>query len=249
MENKEEKVDLRAINTSKKSLKLPNFKAWFEKTRGPARDKNGKFTTGSGGLQITQKLKLWHIITLIIVIGGSGGYWVFQSFAYSGSDCPSGTSALGRAQGYRDGRAYTINLCRIPEFKSKAPDDRGSVRVSSSVAKRWKTLYTAAKKANITLVADSSFRSMEKQRELYNCYVSKRCNGGNYASKPGFSNHQMGEAIDIDIVPNRTDPSLTTCRNNPGKYPVFQWLNRIGPYQGIHAAVPSECWHWSPSGN
>ena len=56
-----------------------------------------------------------------------------------------------------------------------------------------------AKKENLTLIVNSSYRSYDEQEEVYNNY--KKLKGEEYAdsiaAKPGFSEHQTGLAIDI----------------------------------------------------
>ncbi len=166
----------------------------------------------------------------------------------SDTPCPVNTTDLGPTTGYKSGNAYQIRLCGIPEIPSASADDNGMARVNSTIAAQWSELAKKAQMEGINLRTSSSFRSQEKQEYLYNCYVSKACNGGREAAKPGMSNHQFGAAIDIDIVAGATDPSLTTCKASPSTYPVYAWLATNAPRYGINAAVASECWHWSSSG-
>jgi len=184
---------------------------------------------------------------MIAVIVLVGGFVIYRSFASGIPHCARGTINLGFEIAFKDGKGYKTRLCRISAFKSTGSEDGGSVRVSSGASGNWLRLYNDARKAGITLVADSSFRSHKKQTELYNCYTSGRCK--NYTAKPGYSNHQRGVAIDIDIVPGpNNDPSLDTCRNNPNVYPVFKWLNTNGYKYNRRANISTECWHWSDTG-
>lgn len=247
------RIDLKSVNKKQKNplvIRLQNFLS-FRKKVGPLRDAQGKFIAGSGGLLTAKKIKKLYIVLLILVAAASGGYWVHNSFAKSLPSCPVGTLSLGAEVAYKAGKPSYIRLCRIPGFKSRDPDDRGYVRVSATVANRWLKLYKAAKARGYNLVADGSFRSMKKQQYFYNCYRTKKCNNGRQAAAPGHSNHQSGEAVDIDIVPGpNNDPSLTACKKNPSKYPVYTVLAIYGSMKDIklYAKIPGECWHWSPTG-
>jgi hypothetical protein len=164
--------------------------------------------------------------------------------------CSAGTIDVGEADGYSAGQKYLIRLCEIPGFTSASTEDiNGLVRVNSTASGKWLQVFNQAKAAGINLTATSSFRTMSKQISLYGCYKSGDCHGGNEAAKPGYSNHQIGFAIDIDINTAGKDPSLTTCKANPGAYPTYSWLATNAPAQGIDAKVVSECWHWSVGGN
>jgi len=162
--------------------------------------------------------------------------------------CATGTVDKGESDGYQGGDKYRIRLCEIPGFKSSSDEDSGGlVRVNSTASENWLKTFQNAKAGGITLEASSSFRSMAKQQYLYACYQSGGCNGGNVAAKPGFSNHQIGFAIDIRIV-SANQPSLTECQASPDSYPIYKWLAQNAPSNKINAGVPSECWHWSVGG-
>ena len=163
--------------------------------------------------------------------------------------CTPGTQDLGPTTGYKSGEPYQIRLCGITELTSQGTEDTaGYIRVNSTASKQWLDLAQQAKSDGIDLVASSSFRSNDYQKRLYSCYITKTCNGGRLAAKPGYSNHQFGFAVDINIAPG-SDPSLTTCQSNPSAYPKYGWLADNAAKYGISANVASECWHWSIGGN
>jgi hypothetical protein len=60
------------------------------------------------------------------------------------------------------------------------------------------------------------------------CYLSKKCNGGNLAAVPGYSNHQSGHALDL----------------NTSAGGVYSYLVNHGHAYGFRRTVPSEKWHW-----
>lgn len=172
-------------------------------------------------------------------------------------------------QGYKDSKPYTIRVCGVPGSTSYGEEDlalrppgqdRANARVNGKYFNQWKDLLKQALNDGIRIVANSSFRSNQKQEQLRR----DNCSGHVYTQPPkpcdpataipGTSNHQYGAAVDIDIVegPNN-DPSLTACKNSvnpkhedysPGKYPVYEWLAANAPKYGIDATVESECWHW-----
>ena len=76
-----------------------------------------------------------------------------------------------------------------------------------------------------TLKINSGFRTMEEQQYFYNCYLTKSCNNGNLAAKPGYSNHQNGTAVDI----TSSD---------------YSWLSKYAHKYGFIRTVKSEKWHW-----
>lgn len=163
--------------------------------------------------------------------------------------CAAGTTDVGEVDGYSDGQKYRIRLCEIPGFVSESQEDPNHlVQINSTASGKWLQLFQQAKAAGITLKAKGSFRTMERQQYFYNCMITGSCNSGNEAAKPGYSNHQIGFAVDVDIAPG-SDPSLTTCQASPDTYPVYKVLAAHGPPLGIEAKVRSECWHWSVGGN
>ena len=118
------------------------------------------------------------------------------------------------ATGYTKGKATKICTTVI---NGKA--------VEVKTAEAYAKMRAAAKKAGVSLAVVSGFRTMAKQRELYNLYKAGR---GNLAAPPGFSNHQSGHALDLNA-------------KAPG---VYKWLTANGAKFGFRRTVPSENWHW-----
>jgi len=220
--------------------KTKSSKAIAKNTKKP---KKGGF--GKGFLRNKKRVTMALVAVIFMIIGGS---MLYRSFAATTlPPCATGSSSLGYETAYNNGAPFTIRLCRIYGFKSTGTEDGGWVRVSSNASARWVGLFQAAYKSGITLEAASSFRSYKKQTELYNCYVA-RITGCNEATKPGYSNHQTGTAVDIEIARNATDPTLIECKANPDRYPVYKWLSLHAANYGRYAAVDKECWHWSNTG-
>jgi len=81
----------------------------------------------------------------------------------------------------------------------------------------------------VTLSINSGFRTNDEQRYFYNCYRNKNCNGGNEAARPGYSNHQHGRALDIQI-------------SNHTKFK--QGIRALGLSSAWKNTVAGERWHW-----
>ncbi len=93
-------------------------------------------------------------------------------------------------------------------------------------------LKTAAEDdANILISINSAFRTFQRQEQLRHLFEIGQ---GNKAAKAGESNHQHGQAFDLNTrhnVFNGTDK-------------VYEWLKRNGPKHGFVRAVSNESWHW-----
>lgn len=125
--------------------------------------------------------------------------------------------ACKRAAGYRKGKK--MNIC-VTTVNGKL--------VEVNTARAFLKLRKAAKAKGVSIVVNSGFRTMAKQRYLYNCYKTKKCNNGNLAAPPGYSNHQSGHALDL---------------NTSGKG-VYNYLAKHGRSYRFKRTVPSERWHW-----
>jgi len=121
------------------------------------------------------------------------------------------------ATGYRSGTAFRIKVVSV---------DHKPVELATAMA--FARMQKAAAKSGVRIYVVSGFRTMAEQKYLWNCYLSKSCNGGNLAARPGFSNHQSGHALDL----------------NASSAGVYGWLSRNGGKYGFRRTVPSENWHW-----
>lgn len=117
-------------------------------------------------------------------------------------------------RGYRNGRPFRIRVTSV-----------GWADVEVQTAKAFKKMAAAARKAGVELSIRSGFRSHERQKELYRAW---REGWGNRAARPGFSNHESGRALDIDLDRDGT----------------FAWLKKHGRRFGFRQTVRGEPWHW-----
>ncbi|WNG41343.1 peptidase [Archangium violaceum] len=131
---------------------------------------------------------------------------------------PSTPSGGGRVvTGYVNGVPRQITLSPIPNGKE----------MRSDAAAAFNRMHAAARAAGINLTVNSGFRSMEQQRALYQAYLNGT---GNLAAKPGYSNHQGGIAVDINVGGTGTS--------------TYRWLAANASRFGFVRTVPSEPWHW-----
>lgn len=80
-QNNQDKLDLSSVNKNKKTKPAFEVVNPLKKQKGPLRDEEGKFTSGSGGLKKVQQINWMRAIPLIAVIAMVGGFFVYQSFA------------------------------------------------------------------------------------------------------------------------------------------------------------------------
>ena len=134
--------------------------------------------------------------------------------------CPEGSTDLGAASGGYQGERIPIRLCSITGTVCTGSDcragdlgwkARGEVVVNSLVAPHFMKWLEEVRADGYNPQFSSSFRSWETQASF---------SGGNVA-RVGYSNHQMGAAIDISGLPggyNRHNCSgFTTdgsCKSN-----------------------------------
>lgn len=140
--------------------------------------------------------------------------------------CSAGTDG-GIVDGYANQILYKTRVCTVQ-----------NLLISAQIAGNVDKLLNAAKTAGIPLTGGSGFRTMVEQQFLYNCYITKSCNGGNLAAVPGTSNHQMGLAVDFHCNGPRTIVSGDIC---------FNWMQTNAANFGLKN-LPSEAWHWSYNG-
>jgi hypothetical protein len=103
----------------------------------------------------------------------------------------------------------------------------GGKPVSIAVGHQYLKMKKAATAAGAPLSIRSGFRTMAEQQYFYRCYQTGSCNHGHKAARPGFSNHQGGFALDLEVSP---------------------WLQRNAERFGFFATVRGEAWHYEYHG-
>ena len=92
-------------------------------------------------------------------------------------------------------------------------------------------LVAAAEQDNIQLSINSAFRTYARQAALRHLFEIGR---GNLAARPGASNHQHGQAFDLNTLHNVFN----------GTDKVYEWLKKNAPQHGFVRTVSKESWHW-----
>jgi len=172
-----------------------------------------------------------------------------------GVPCAAGTTDKGTEDGYNNGALINIRLCAVPGTHSSTtnPNDtkgQSQILVNSRVSSLWLNVVSSMKNDLNKSVIEftSSFRSNLTQAGLYAAYNH---GAGNPASPPGYSNHQLGAALDFKLDNNRNQASLCVTVNNictpPNSDPVYDWLVANSTKYGIKQNS-GEYWHWEPKG-
>jgi hypothetical protein len=171
--------------------------------------------------------------------------------------CAAGTD-YGPADGYTNGVLTRIRTCRV-----------AGMVVNSQVSKQVSDMHAAWTAAGIPL-SGGSFRTMAGQISIYQnwCKIDGivgspppypkppgqtiRCPGG---GAPGYSNHQMGMAIDFNCAGSLIPRKYAAASQNR----CFQWLSQnAGRYGFFEYGLGKsssrentgyEGWHWSVNGN
>lgn len=108
-----------------------------------------------------------------------------------------------------------------------------------------KKMFDDAKKDNINLNVISGFRTYEKQDTLFNNSIKK--NGIDhaliYSAKPGYSEHQLGLAIDINSVEEnfKNTNEYKWLKNNSYKY---GFIERYPENKEYITGFGYEPWHY-----
>lgn len=172
--------------------------------------------------------------------------------------CAEGTIDMGMYDNaHDDGTKQSIKLCALPNLPApgyatspyyssiKATDPgqqaaaTGKALVNARASGDAYQMIEAAIKdgVNLKVEGSSAFRSYEHQVELRDQWCAKGdCSG---AAKPGYSNHEMGLAIDFDLP-----GTAHSATRNASK--ELRWLRANANKFGYDDTVmPKEDWHWA----
>lgn len=141
-----------------------------------------------------------------------------------------------------DFKVEVSNIDKTRQFDSRAIDELND-------------MMNAMKKEGITNIwIQSAYRSVERQKELYDNSVKKYLKQGKtqeeaeklteeYINKPGSSDHNLGLAVDFNYVDNKFE-----------KLEGFKWLQKNAENYGFVLRYPKdkegitqiayESWHW-----
>jgi hypothetical protein len=176
---------------------------------------------------------------------------VFQDS--SNIPCAAGTNDLGIQDGYHDGVKVPIRICGVPGLPSTSSESTGGFGVknanglgivNSRVSANVLAMMQAAAKDGVKMAADSTFRTQSHQVQL--CEGNGACRQGTYTlvAQPGYSNHQMGVAIDFSEPGNKNSNAQDcTSRVRDTSSAQWRWLNENAAKYGFKQ-YSAESWHW-----
>lgn len=151
--------------------------------------------------------------------------------ASDGSTCAPNTADYGMQQGYQNGTMVPIHTCGITDWPSNFENSQRqnivevNAKISGPAAQMAAALKAAASAGGWSYTASLGFRTYQQQDCIYRYYISGIRGCSDYvtrppaASKPGFSDHQMGFSIDLPTGYKCSSPTLKQSVQ------ANQWLN------------------------
>jgi len=182
---------------------------------------------------------LTDVVAIINIGANKGWYKEIKS-----TDLSKGHLILTNKFNYLDNTYNADNMTKISKWYSYGDNQF----VTNETYNAFLNMFNAAKKEDLTLIINSSFRSFEEQEEVYSEYKTVR--GEEYADKiaarPGHSEHQTGMAIDIQTY-GSTGATFE-------EFDEFKWLQQNAHKYGFILRYPKdkeyltgyeyESWHY-----
>ncbi|HWT39969.1 MAG TPA: M15 family metallopeptidase, partial [Dongiaceae bacterium] len=177
---------------------------------------------------------------------GTGSTTVDEANLFNDSTsiaCAPGTEDAGNDTGYNQGKPIPIHLCKLPNTYLTDKNTPGLVNARASGVAL--AMFDQMKKdlGLSTVALNDSFRTMAEQEQA-------RAEYGTQAAEPGYSNHQMGYAFDINMGSanggNSSSYSAGVNTSYPGN-PVWEWLSAHASTYHF-SQYSREGWHWSIDG-
>lgn len=166
--------------------------------------------------------------------------------------CAAGTEDVGNVDGYKSGKKIPIKICAINNTQSSSGEDAKygkRVVVNSRVSGAFSAMIEKMRSelGISTVNFTSSFRSNSSQSLLYTAYTQGT---GNQAARPGYSNHQLGTALDFKFAPdianassNCKGASTSSVCKPPKASTIYDWLTKNASTYG-YSQLYNEYWHW-----
>lgn len=143
----------------------------------------------------------------------------------SSSDAPTAAGRVSVSR-YRDG--YHLQGALPGSLRP----DRGEDRQAQAA---FDAMKAAAARDGITLTENSHYRSVARQRQLWNASDKS----GRWVARPGSSEHHTGLAFDIGTRGYRAGSS-----GNFQNSPAYRWLKENAYRFGFVQSMDWESWHW-----
>lgn len=117
------------------------------------------------------------------------------------------------------------------KFMASIIDAKGHL-LREDAALSFARMAEAAATDGIVFEINSAFRTHDEQKRLYELFRLKVRKA--VAAKPGYSLHESGCAIDIDVIDGYGQPK-----------PALAWLREHAGQFGFIDSVGTEPWHWT----
>lgn len=180
--------------------------------------------TGQFEQQLMQSQLVMQVMTLLLTLMQNRGGQTDASSASSSSDSSGGPAPVSSGASQASG---ATDLAKAGSGDGSTVQRMGKP-IGAHIAKQFDTMVAAAKKDGVNITITSGFRSRAEQEKLYAAYKNGT---GNLAAKPGTSNHESGDALDL------------------GPPSAYAWLKQNAGQFGFKNKIASEPWHWSLTGN
>ena len=126
-------------------------------------------------------------------------------------------------EGLQNGRLPMSILTRLP--------NGGLLRHDAAAA--WMKMEADAKAQGVILSAGSTYRTYERQKEIWDSSKRPLSTRANWVATPGGSKHGWGIAVDESTIYRKKE----NC-------PQYRWLIKNGLRYGWARALTNEAWHW-----
>lgn len=136
------------------------------------------------------------------------------------------TILVNKENKFKENYLKKIELVNTKDIENK------DILIERETLENYLLLKDFLKEKNIEIGIDNSYRTIEKQKEIYNEY--KELYGSDYRDKivaePGFSEHHTGLAIDINIKVNGVFLKDNVEQEKNAKYyeEIFKYLKDFG---------------------
>ena len=166
---------------------------------------------------------------IVATINVKANYDHYDTDVITKTDTNKNNLLLVNKYNYLDATYVPAELTNIP--LTYAFDNN---QTTKEVLSAFKNMWSAAKKQNLTLIVNSSYRDYKSQEEVWNYYDDLR--GEEYAdsiaARAGYSEHQTGLALDII--------TYGATKNNFENTDEFKWLEKNAHKYGFILRYPKE---------
>jgi hypothetical protein len=124
---------------------------------------------------------------------------------------------------------------RLPD-SALVPLRRGG-RLRGDAAADWDRMQAAAERDGVTLTAGSTYRTYQRQLELWNASTRPLSERRKWIAFPGGSNHGWGIAVDVNELYGHNAASAQ-------RIAAYRWLSRNATRYNFYQRMSWEPWHW-----